>query len=68
MSAAHPAGAKSLVDEHVVEQESRPMSDEEKVFYDAALASLDKESRVRLLFVTEQFNLVCCSATLSAQY
>jgi hypothetical protein len=37
---------KSQLDDHVVEQESQPMSPEEKKLVDAALDQLDKEQRV----------------------
>jgi hypothetical protein len=41
-------GKSAAEESHVVEQESKGMTAEEKIFYDAALASLDKESRVRV--------------------
>ena len=44
------------VDEQVVEQETKAMSAEERVFCDAALASLDKDSRVRLSTISLHSN------------
>ena len=37
----------AAVDEKLSEEEARPMSAEEKKFFDAALAALDKEQQAR---------------------
>ena len=46
MAAESKVSASAIVDEQVAEQESKPLSVEEKHYYDAALEALGKEERV----------------------
>ncbi len=47
MSGEHKHTANSMLDDQIAEQEARSMTAEEKKFYDAALAVLDKEEKAR---------------------